>query len=138
MNRAAIDRGLFRSSFYRTYTEHIQTNKLSELTTSQEVFERPNTDECVAMRHGSYAKLELDGLVSPGTRVSGTDIIIGKTVPLRSQQSSQVSKRDSSRAMRPNESGFIDQASPQRSDTFTGTHEALSRHRLYCRQTTMA
>jgi len=109
MNRAAIDRGLFRSSFYRTYTEQVQTNKISELNASQEAFERPNVDECIAMRHGSYAKLELDGLVSPGTRVAGTDIIIGKTIPLRSLQSSQVSKRDSSRALRPNESGFIDQ-----------------------------
>ena len=110
MNQAAIDRGLFRSSFYRTYAEQVHTSKVSALSGTFEVLERPSREECISLRHGSYDKLELDGLVPPGTRVSGTDIIIGKTVPLQSFESSHASKRDSSRAMRPNESGFIDQA----------------------------
>ncbi len=127
MNQAAIDRGLFRSSFYRTYTEQVHASKVSELSTSREVFERPSREECIAMRHGSYDKLELDGLIPPGLRISGTDIIIGKTIPLQSHQRTHASKRDASRAMRPNESGFIDQAQLQCARTVYMHHLAVVR-----------
>merc|ERR1712003_491977 len=47
---------------------------------------------------------------SPGVRVSGADILIGKTVPvLNGGETSGLVKRDSSTAMRPNESGLVDQ-----------------------------
>lgn len=114
MNQAAIDRGLFRSTFYRTYTnqehgEHLRES--SELVHEQ--FERPSREECTGMRRGSYDKLDSDGLVSPGVRVSGADVLIGKTSPLiqRGQDAakSRFEKRDSSTCMRPNESGLIDQ-----------------------------
>merc|ERR1719359_177200 len=72
MNQAAIDRGLFRSTFYRTYAdqEHNDHNahKLDSSDVLRENFERPNREDCTGMRHGSYDKVDSDGLVSPGLR----------------------------------------------------------------------
>ena len=79
MNQAAIDRGLFRSSFYRTYVDQERSHVTGDAAGLYcETFERPGQDHCVAMRHGSYEKVDCDGLVSPGVRVSGADILVGK------------------------------------------------------------
>ncbi|KAG5179521.1 hypothetical protein JKP88DRAFT_200959 [Tribonema minus] len=118
MNQSAIDRGLFRSSYFRSIVDKEKAGSgVGEMALlSAEQFERPNKDQCSGSRSGSYDKLDADGLVSPGTRVSGSDIIIGKTTPLAQGGAggltagvNRFSKRDSSTAMKAHESGTIDQ-----------------------------
>ena len=72
LNRSAIERGLFRSIFYRTYmdTEVRQDTSVSrrtaELTLGNERFCKPFTEKCsVGRAEETYAHLDEDGLVMP-------------------------------------------------------------------------
>lgn len=77
MSQSAIDRGLFRSVYYRSFRDE-EKRPLAGL---QETFEVPDRSECVQMKPGSYDKLEEDGLVAEGTPIFGNDILVGKTSP---------------------------------------------------------
>ncbi|KAI9912955.1 hypothetical protein PsorP6_005854 [Peronosclerospora sorghi] len=120
MKQSAIDRGFFRSTFYRCYVDQ-ERNKSPHGGpgggggaggANCEEFEKPSRESCLGLRNGSYHKLDNDELVAPGTRVSGNDIIIGKTSPLPQSEDSSLKqrhqKRDASTALRSHENGIID------------------------------
>ena len=75
-------------------------------------FERPNHDECDSKELGDYAKLDEDGLVAPGTRVSGKDIIIGITWPNDmvgpNGEPLRYSRKDKSHSLKKTENGIVD------------------------------
>ena len=105
MNRGAVDRGLFRSCFYRSYAaEEKQNNEMDA------EFERPNPDTCADMRASNYDKLDDDGLISPGMRVSGDDVIVGRTIrlPEDSPLTNSYQKKDKSIFLRSSENGIVD------------------------------
>lgn len=107
-NRAALDRGFFRSVFYRTYSK-AETEAGSN---SKETICKPNPFATSGSRVESYDKLDSDGLVLPGTAVSGDDIIIGITVKNEVKSAEKANKkiyRDCSIPLRHNESGRVDQ-----------------------------
>ncbi|KAH9997694.1 DNA-directed RNA polymerase II, subunit 2 [Russula compacta] len=111
MNQSSIDRGLFRSIYYRSYMD---LEKRSGVTPLEE-FEKPTRETTLRMKHGTYDKLEDDGLVAPGTGVTGEDIIIGKTAPLPpdneelGQRTRTHSRRDVSTPLKSTENGIVDQ-----------------------------
>ena len=111
MNQSSIDRGFFRSAFFRTY----YTEEKREARLEHETIEVPDNKNCTGLRHGSYTKLDCEGLIAPGTRVSGDDIIIGKTGLCKIEEDDNETenpvikrKQDISEAIRPSESGIIE------------------------------
>lgn len=111
MNQSSIDRGLFRSLFYRAYTEQEKRIGVNVL----EQFEKPGRANTLRLKGGTYDKLDEDGVVAPGVRVSGDDIIIGKTAPIAAdaqelgQKTTLHTKRDVSTPLRSTENGIVDQ-----------------------------
>ncbi|KAK3201812.1 hypothetical protein GRF29_164g748100 [Pseudopithomyces chartarum] len=112
MNQSSIDRGLFRSLFYRAYTEQEKRIGVNVL----EQFEKPTRMDTMRMKGGTYDKLDDDGIVAPGVRVSGDDIIIGKTAPIPNDENKEMgqklanhTKRDVSTPLRSTENGLVDQ-----------------------------
>ncbi|EIM92272.1 DNA-dependent RNA polymerase II second largest subunit [Stereum hirsutum FP-91666 SS1] len=111
MNQSSIDRGLFRSIYYRSYMDLEKKSGIQQL----EEFEKPTRDTTLRMKHGTYDKLEDDGLIAPGTGVNGEDIIIGKTAPIPpdseelGQRTRIHTRRDVSTPLKSTESGIVDQ-----------------------------
>jgi DNA-directed RNA polymerase II subunit RPB2 len=133
INRAALDRGLFRSIFYRTYKDEEKKNQASG---EEERFCKPDPTLTKHMKLANYEKLSADGIVPENTYVDNDDILIGKVVPIRlravegamaagvshsslaSMSAAQAAAaveaaggkrfRDSSKMLRNNETGFVD------------------------------
>ena len=98
LNQSAINRGLFRSLYYRCYNDKEKASSVGTIgSLTAEKFEKPLLDSCRGMKHGEYGKLDDDGLVQPGTRVSGDD-----------GMASRFTKRDCSTSMKANENGIVD------------------------------
>jgi len=102
-NQAAIDRGLFSSTFYRTYKDEEKKNQLSG---DEDKFCKPRLDKLLFPKPCDYSKLNNDGFVPENTYVSDGDIIIGKVIPMKGHN--EYNYRDASTNIRTNEEGYID------------------------------
>jgi DNA-directed RNA polymerase II subunit RPB2 len=119
LNQSSVDRGLFRSAFFRTY--HDQEKRDASAAAQADLaadgiveqFEKPERETTLGMRRRNYDKLERDGLVAPGTRVTGEDVIVGKTTLLpptgENVRARSQTKKDSSQQLRSTETGMIDE-----------------------------
>ena len=110
LNRAALERGRFRSIFYRTYKDEERKNQSSG---EEERFCAPDGAITTQMKNGNYGKLGADGFVPENVYVDSDDILIGKVVPLRVATGQVLPAgakrfRDVSRMPRNNEVGYVD------------------------------
>jgi DNA-directed RNA polymerase II subunit RPB2 len=112
VNKSSLDRGMFVTSYFRTYEGKEQKNQstLEEEKFCKPVKYNPNgTPRTAGMKEGSsYGKLEESGFVKVGTRVNGGDAIIGKCIPLKTTSDDDIKYRDASTFVKSTESGVVD------------------------------
>ena len=65
-NRASIERGLFSSTFYRTYKEEEKKNQLSG---EEEKFCKPDKSKLLFPKPSNYSKLNKQGFIDKDTYV---------------------------------------------------------------------
>ena len=102
-NRSSINRGMFSSTFYRTYKDEEKKNQLSG---EEEKFCKPEKSRLLFPKPCNYDKLNKNGFIDKDTYVTEEDILIGKVVPIK--ESSNYDYKDSSMCLRRNENGYID------------------------------
>ncbi len=107
INQSAIERGFFRSVFFRTYDDSMKEG---------EMFAIPDFSKTSGKKHGDYDKLDkIDGLINPGVLVSGDDIIVGKIAKVSMntftddlRDSTTKKFKDCSTPLKHSEAGIID------------------------------
>jgi DNA-directed RNA polymerase II subunit RPB2 len=104
MNQSSIDRGLFRSEYYRTYRAEEHKN---QATGEEERFKKPDKQTTVYLKPVDYSKIGDNGFAPVNTKLDSGDIVIGKVLPIKREGNH--THRDSSVSIKNNESGFVDQ-----------------------------
>jgi DNA-directed RNA polymerase II subunit RPB2 len=75
-NRASLQRGLFRTTVFRTYKDSEATHGADT-----ERFEYdPDDKEVLGRVNGDYSQLDSSGIIQPGCKVGKNTVLIGKTI----------------------------------------------------------
>ncbi|MHA1820828.1 MAG: DNA-directed RNA polymerase subunit B [Promethearchaeota archaeon] len=112
INKASIDRGLARSTFFRTYEGEERKYPGGQL----DRFEIPDKTSVRGYSNEDYYRYlsETDGIIEPEKEVEGGMVLIGRTSPPRFIKSydqfdvSQPNRRETSIEMRHSEKGIVD------------------------------
>jgi len=109
LNKSSVDRGLFRSFYYRTYEtikKRYWGGQEDEITVPEPGVKGHRGEE-------AYKNLDADGIINPETSVESDSVMIGKVSPLRFLSGEEFAsdienKRDTSVVIRHGEKGVVD------------------------------
>ena len=110
INKASIERGLGRSSFFRSYEAEERRYPGGQV----DIFELPDQEIRGYRREEDYKNLGEDGIIEPETDVASGKVILGKTSPPRFLEEvseygvSREKRRDTSITVRYGEKGTTD------------------------------
>ena len=110
LNKSALDRGLGRSTFFRTYT----TEERGYPSGQHDIFEIPGENVEGNQSAETYSKLDGDGIIFPDTNVDTDEVLVGKTSPPRFLEEIgpygivEEKRRENSTTVRHMESGTVD------------------------------
>ena len=79
VNKAALDRGLFRTTYFNTYESKEETTTIGNMEINSKFMNIEN-NEVIGLKPGyDYSKLEKSGLIKENVLVDDKTILIGKT-----------------------------------------------------------
>ena len=110
LNKSSLERGLGRSTFFRTYT----TEERGYPSGQHDIFEIPSENVEGNQSPETYAKLDADGIIFPDTVVDTDEVLVGKTSPPRFLEEIgpygivEEKRRENSTTVRHMESGVVD------------------------------
>ena len=102
INKSALDRGLFTSTYYKAFRDQCAKNHSSG---EEEIFTNP-IEMTTIKPSFSYSKLDDTGFVPKNTYIDGNDILVGKVMPRKINGKNTY--QDNSTAMKANDDGYID------------------------------
>ena len=108
INKSALDRGLFTSTYYKIFRDQCTKNHSSG---EEEIFVNPKN--MCPVKPYSYDKLGDDGFIPKNTYVDNGDIIVGKVMPRK--LNGKTTYQDNSISMKSNDDGYVDM-------NYTGTN----------------
>jgi len=110
VNQAALDRGLFRTTYYTSYQTHEERETTGDNEQRVKSFTSVGTDESVVrlLPGHDYSQLDANGLIREGTPVNDKTILIGLTTS--NSGSGSGTKVDESVAPKKGQLGVVDRA----------------------------
>jgi DNA-directed RNA polymerase beta subunit len=110
ISKAAVDRGLGRSMFFKTYSDEERRYPGGQ----KDVFKMPPATTDGYLGEHAYAKLSEDGIIEPEMEVEEGDVLVGKVAPPRFLEENigagglEEKTRDDSIVVKPGEKGVVD------------------------------
>jgi len=104
INEGALNRGLFRTTYYSTYESHEENNKMGDVIIDKKFTNIESTVNVVGTKPGyDYNKLDAHGIIRENTEINEKTVLIGLTTG-----SGQDKRVDDSKTPKKGQLGIVD------------------------------